>query len=158
MTVVFQGGQSMPAKRGTPFLKGNVPWNKGLAINNTEMFWSQVMKTNSCWNWTGGVRSKRHPYGTFNINGKRWLAHRYSYFLSTGKTPKTLDHLCRNILCVNPKHLECVSSRVNTQRGNSAKLSSNSISVIRQLYEIGRNQPYIASLFGVGQWQISRII
>lgn len=70
-------------------------------------------------------------YGTLTINrtGGKVLAHRFSYEHHFGPIPTglTIDHLCRNTLCVNPAHLEAVTQRVNTLRGtaptavNSAK-------------------------------------
>lgn len=47
------------------------------------------------------------------------LAHRFSYELLRGPIPKgmTLDHRCRNTLCVNPWHLEIVTHRENVLRG-----------------------------------------
>lgn len=49
------------------------------------------------------------------------MAHRVAYELLIGPIPAgmTLDHLCRNRLCVNPVHLEAVTNRVNILRGTS---------------------------------------
>jgi len=46
-------------------------------------------------------------------------AHRLSWVLSRGEIPEglTLDHLCRNRACINPDHLEVVSTRINILRG-----------------------------------------
>ena len=73
-----------------------------------------------CWNWTG--KNVNHGgYGRTMLRGKKVLAHRISYFLAHDCLPLNgeLDHLCRNRLCVNPKHLELVSRRMNLLRGNS---------------------------------------
>ena len=53
------------------------------------------------------------------MNGKRLPAHRASYELFKGSIPNDLviDHLCRNTLCVNPCHLEAVTSVENVMRG-----------------------------------------
>jgi HNH endonuclease len=62
-----------------------------------------------CWRWTGA----RHPegYGIFRENGRRFLAHRWSYEHHVGPIPDDLqlDHLCRVRACVNPDHLEPVT-------------------------------------------------
>jgi hypothetical protein len=81
-----------------------------------ERFWEKVDKhgTRGCWEWIG-ARSKR--YGKFDDK----LAHRVSYELSVGPIPEnmTIDHLCRNIFCVNPEHLEVVTQKENVLRGYS---------------------------------------
>lgn len=52
---------------------------------------------------------------------KGHLAHRVAYEFCIGKIPSnmTIDHLCRNRLCVNPKHLEVCTRGENTLRGDT---------------------------------------
>jgi len=72
-----------------------------------------------CWNWTARMS---HGYGQFSIGatGKRYQAHRYVYEQLVGPIPEgvELDHKCRNRACVNPKHMELVSHKVNCRRGD----------------------------------------
>lgn len=57
----------------------------------------------------------------FRFDGKQRLVHRLAYAWLVGQIPAglTLDHLCRNTVCVNPLHLEPVTHRVNVLRGQS---------------------------------------
>jgi hypothetical protein len=77
----------------------------------------------SCWIWSGNKRLSKGGayYGRFKYKGKLVSAHRRSYEMVKGFIPRglTLDHLCRNTLCVNPSHLEAVTTRENILRGNS---------------------------------------
>lgn len=87
---------------------------KERAINR---FWRDTKKTDTCWLW---LNKKNHGgYGVIFAEGKNQLVHRYAWRLMRGpiERPLTLDHLCRNKLCVNPDHLEPLSSRDNTLRG-----------------------------------------
>lgn len=70
-----------------------------------------------CWTWTGATQSS--GYGCGRDQGGAWLAHRRSYELLIGPIPEglTIDHLCRNKKCINPAHMEPVTSAVNTRRG-----------------------------------------
>lgn len=78
-------------------------------------FESKIDKSGDCWLWTGAVQSR--GYGNFRSK----LAHRVAYEKYVGEIPKglTLDHLCRNRLCVNPDHLEPVTQYRNNMRGQS---------------------------------------
>jgi hypothetical protein len=74
--------------------------------------------TDGCWNWTGNV--SKHGYGVMRCKGlSSYMVHRYSYELLRGPIPQglVLDHLCRNRRCVNPEHLEIVTSVENVMRG-----------------------------------------
>src|SRR5690242_13805090 len=71
-----------------------------------------------CWLWVGSM-FQTGGYGRYG--NKSRLAHRVVYELLVGPIPDglTLDHLCRVRSCVNPKHLEPVTLKVNTLRGQS---------------------------------------
>lgn len=75
-----------------------------------------------CWLWIGNVNV--HGYGVLNVDGKRQRAHRVAYQLEVGPVPegKVLDHLCRVRCCVNPSHLEPVTARENSIRGDSPNI------------------------------------
>lgn len=75
--------------------------------------------TGGCWEWQGYI----HPsgYGSLWSNPvKRSVkAHRFMYELLVKADigDKVIDHLCRNTICVNPRHLEPVTDRENVLRG-----------------------------------------
>lgn len=105
----------------------------------TARFWHYTQRGNTpddCWQWTGTITENRRPgggkrflYGVLSIstNGsvKMVRAHRFSYELLIGPIPENLqlDHLCRNTLCVNPLHLEPVTNKENTDRGDAAEVN-----------------------------------
>lgn len=78
-------------------------------------FWSKVLVVDSCWEWVGAL----NPYPGIRIGGKMRRAHRVSYEHFKGQVPigLELDHLCRNVRCVNPDHLEAVTHAENVRRG-----------------------------------------
>lgn len=79
-----------------------------------DRLWDRVaVKGNDdCWLWLG---STRDGYGTIKVDGRVQSVHRLVY----GPIPDGLeiDHLCRRPSCCNPRHLEAVTSQVNTLRG-----------------------------------------
>ncbi len=73
-----------------------------------------------CWLWTG--RRQRNGYGQAGMRKHHFgtrLAHRVSYMIARGSIPEglELDHLCREHACVNPAHLEPVTTKENSRRG-----------------------------------------
>ena len=86
-----------------------------------EKLLTKVNKTQSCWVWVGAKSGS--GYGRIRVGDKLHQAHRISYELFRESIPAgmNLDHLCLNKLCVNPEHLEVVTSQTNTLRFTRAR-------------------------------------
>jgi hypothetical protein len=101
-----------------------------------DRFWDKVLRLGDeeCWIWSGGRSSA--GYGTLwrSDGGSAYRAHRISYELNIGPIPPgmVVDHTCHSLdaeclggttcphrACVNPSHLELVTSVVNTRRGRA---------------------------------------
>ena len=86
-----------------------------------EKFWGNLNRfagADACWLWEGETTER--GYGRFRVSRKVDLAaHRMSVLLDGRELPPSMvvDHLCRNRLCCNPRHLEVVSTKVNVLRG-----------------------------------------
>lgn len=83
-------------------------------------FWRNVDKRedDECWLWKGGRARGDGQYGTLTVSGRVVRAHRHSYEMHNGPIPDgfVVDHLCSVKLCVNPRHLEAVTTEENTRR------------------------------------------
>lgn len=83
----------------------------------------KVEASGDCWVFTGFRGSDGYPRLSlgFGRQKRSVLAHRVVYEMLREPIPADLqlDHLCRNRACINPAHLEPVTSRVNTLRGVS---------------------------------------
>lgn len=86
----------------------------------------------ACWIWKGTL--DHNGYGKLSIGPRRdpvlkqkmATAHRVAYALAYGVDAPglgfaALDHLCNNIRCVNPAHLEPVTTAENTARREARK-------------------------------------
>ena len=74
------------------------------------------IKKSGCWEW---MRCKsRGLYGCLTHNKRWYKAHRFFFQRLVGPIPTglTIDHLCANILCCNPEHLEPVTQGENRIR------------------------------------------
>lgn len=85
-------------------------------------FWARIsLSPSGCWIWAHPVAD---GYGRVREAGKGSkfaMAHRFAYERLVGpiSVGLQLDHLCRVRNCVNPDHLEPVTPRENTLRGET---------------------------------------
>lgn len=75
-----------------------------------------VISIDGCWEWQGYRYG--NGYAAMSWQGTQQLLHRlaYEYFVGAIPPGMQLDHLCRIRHCVNPEHLEPITSRENTRR------------------------------------------
>jgi hypothetical protein len=87
-------------------------------------FWNKVERIpwSGCWIWMGACSG---GYGHVRLNRELKLAHRLCFEMHRGPIPDglELDHLCRVPCCVNPSHLEAVTSSENTRRGRNPEVT-----------------------------------
>ena len=121
-------------------VKGRAPNGRfQAAASEADRFWSRVAidQASGCWTWT--ARTNPDGYGVFKVRRPAggWTearAHRWAFEQLRGQTPLPLDHLCHTTdpacpggptcphrRCVNPAHLEEVSSRENRRRVNDRR-------------------------------------
>lgn len=111
-----------------------------------------------CWEWQGTLSYE--GYGLLRIDYKQIRAHRWMYEQKVGPIPEGLhlDHLCRNVRCVNPDHLEPVTPRVNGLRGRSAKITAYGAFSVRLMgLTTTLSDPQVAEIFGMTPSNVSAI-
>lgn len=125
-----------------------------------ETFWSKVIKTESCWRWTG-ARNKR-GYGLFNICGKLQSAHRLAWSEIHGAIGAGLYicHKCDNPSCVNPDHLFAGSARENqvdsSLKGRTARQKIDHRQAM-QIFHFPASNSETGKRFGVSKNTVTKI-
>jgi len=87
-----------------------------------------------CWDWLGSWNSG-NGYYKVRWRGRGWMVHRLIYTLVREPVPQdlVLDHLCARRWCCNPLHMEPVTVRENTLRGQAVLFQTGG--------EDGRREP-----------------
>lgn len=69
-------------------------------------------RNSPCWEWPATIT--HNGYATVKHQGKYKRAHRIIYEALMKEIPDGMvsDHLCRNRKCVNPFHIEIVTSKI----------------------------------------------
>lgn len=144
-----------------------------------ERFWSKVDTSggdDACWMWQASTVSNEFPYGRFQANYKRFLAHRYSWMITNGPIDDGMFvcHKCDRPRCVNPTHLflgtQDDNMRDMLEKGrqpkgakgelhNMAKLTTEEVMEIRTRYATGDiMRRELASEYGVSLGAVCDII
>lgn len=79
-----------------------------------------------CWEWQAARTAS--GYGAMRAGGFVWLAHRLSVLFATNSPlppDRQVDHLCMNVRCVNPNHLELVTGVENVRRSYATNVSAS---------------------------------
>lgn len=131
-----------------------------------EKIWAKVDKRgpDECWLWRGTIR-RPFGYGATSYQGRQWIAHRLTWFLTHGPIPADLQvlHRCDVPACVNPNHLflgtqadnmadMCAKGRAYDRRGHlnsNVKLTADDVRRIRQMLAAGDRAMEIAERFNV---------
>lgn len=86
-----------------------------------------MINTDDCWLFAGYKNELGYGqiFTYFDRKMSYQYAHRVSYETFVGPIPDGLviDHLCRFRHCINPEHLEPVTARVNTLRGEGVLMN-----------------------------------
>lgn len=95
-----------------------------------------TVDANGCWNYNGFITARGYAGKVRSSNGKAKSAYAVQYERKHGiqlPSGTTLDHTCRNGKCINPDHVEPVTTAENVRRGKLTKLTKGQVAEIRAL-------------------------
>jgi hypothetical protein len=122
------------SQKGKPLTTLPVPVTNPIIVARFESRIDRSPHPQGCWTWTGATSSV--GYGLIRVGQRVITAHRFANALWNGQAPErlTVDHQCHNLdasclggklcqhrRCVNPNHLNAVTSGENTRRATARK-------------------------------------
>lgn len=132
----------------------------------------ELVDTNApggCWLWLGSRNS--HGYGRLRLRAPDGThpfhrAHRWFYEQEVGPIPPglDLDHLCEVKTCVNPAHLEPVTTLENTRRWNrrhrpaAAEFTDEEVRELRERRRRGESVAALSRETGASYKCVSRAV
>lgn len=100
-----------------------------LSDRDRKRFEAKFLKAGNdeCWLWAAGTNDS--GYGVFTIGKRQYRAHRVAVRNAGYGVPTkaVIDHICRNRLCVNPRHLRTVDRFTNVHENSDALAHKNSL-------------------------------
>jgi hypothetical protein len=161
------GKEFKPAEKSTVFCS-----RKCYRRPLTDRFWEKVVKTDSCWLWTGSVGS--HGRGQIELNGVNLATHRVSWELHNGPVPDGLFvlHSCpggENPRCCNPAHLRLGTHTDNMadmvargrsgfgEKNSAARLTDAAVIKIRVRRAAGDTEKELAAAYCISKGTVGRI-
>lgn len=127
-----------------------------------ERFWAFVDKSAECWLWTGYLNNK--GYGQFHVDGRPVYAHRFAWFLATGRWPEPFAlHHCDTPACCRVDHLFEGNHQDNTndkiRKGRQyTKLSREQIDLLLLIRQTERpTYTSLAERFGISYSYVEKL-
>ena len=104
-------------------------------------------------------------YGQIKVRGKKWLLHRYVWYLHTGEQPENVMHLCDNPCCLNLAHLRAgtikdnaVDKMIKNRARGGREFSEEDALKIRAAAAMGQTQASLSVEFETTNQAISNIV
>lgn len=132
--------------------QGDAAFSEGVDYRTTE---------SGCWEWLRA--SNGAGYGTVYLRGGESLAHRASYVAAYGPIPDDRNHIhhrCENKLCVNPLHLEALSSseHKSLHMRAASTLTWDDVRAIREANRAGVGIYELADTYGLSTGTLHPLI
>jgi len=99
---------------------------KNMTPAEIERFKSKTTVSGECWLWNGPL--DKDGYGSFFFRGATRRAHRVGWYGAFGEIQDghVINHTCRNRNCVNPQHLQSITSTENALKDSNSRPYLNS--------------------------------